>query len=243
MLRGVHHGYGAIRYANGDIYHGDWWKSRRHGLGTVYYHDGAAYIGRFTKDNRDGWGTNYWPNRRRKYEGEWNGDDPICGRWSTMTAKDFDILADNHLAWPPAVDAIIKDGYPQERVQVPFQGLRYPEMVYFARTVAMRDKRMEGVNIARMIARNEGKQVGSLRGEQMEALWHAFDELNPGYFRRTKLHFVHLRRLILLAHLDPDNQLGKELFRKFLESAIATNGLTFNNFMHIIQAFHEPVPV
>lgn len=34
MLKGVHHGRGAMRYANGDIYHGDWWKSRRHGLGA-----------------------------------------------------------------------------------------------------------------------------------------------------------------------------------------------------------------
>ena len=37
--------------------------------------------------------------------------------------------------------------------QIPFQGLRYPESVYFPRTCAMRHKRMEGVNIARMIAR------------------------------------------------------------------------------------------
>ncbi|KAG0561863.1 hypothetical protein KC19_9G098700 [Ceratodon purpureus] len=242
VLKGIHHGRGAMRYTNGDIYHGDWWKSRRHGLGAFYYHDGATYIGRFTKDNRDGWGTNYWPDRRRKYEGEWNGDDPICGRWSTMTAKDFDMLADNRLHWPPALEDIIKDGYPQEQVQVPFQGLRYPESVYFSRTCAMRHKRMEGVNIARMILRrNEGRQVGSLRAEQMEALWHAFDEINPGYYRRTKMHFIHLRRLILLARLDPDNEMGKVLFKKFLDSAIATNGLTFNNFMHIIQAFHEPV--
>jgi hypothetical protein len=84
-----------------------------------YYHDGATYIGRFTKDNRDGWGTNYWPDKRRKYEGEWNGDDPICGRWSTMTAKDFDMLAAHHLHWPPALEDVIKDGFPQEQEQVP----------------------------------------------------------------------------------------------------------------------------
>lgn len=243
MQQGVHHGYGAMRYANGDIYKGDWWKSRRHGLGTFYYSDGATYVGRFSKDNRDGWGTNFWPDRRRKYEGEWNGDDPICGRWSTMNAMDFQKLANHGLTWPPALDDIIKDGYPQERVQVPFQGLRYPESVYFARTCAMRSKRLEGVNVDRMIERNEGRQIGSLRAEQMEALWHAFDELNPGYYRRTRLHFIHLRRLILLARLDPDNEMGKKLFAKLLESAIATNGLTYNNFMHIIQGFHDPVPV
>lgn len=46
----------------------------------------------------------------------------------------------------------------------------------------------------------------------MEALWHAFDELNPGYYRRTRLHFMHLRRLILLARLDPDNELVTQTF-------------------------------
>lgn len=35
-----------------------------------------------------------------------------------MTAKDFDMLADNRLHWPPALEDIIKDGYPQAQVQV-----------------------------------------------------------------------------------------------------------------------------
>ena len=58
-----------------------------------------------------------------------------------------------------------------------------------------------------ILNQNGGNQVGSLRAEQMDALRHAFDELNPGYYRRTKLHLVHLRRLLLLARLDPDNQM------------------------------------
>lgn len=95
---------------------------------------------------------------------------------------DFQKLAAHGLTWPPALEAIIKDGYPQEQVQVPiphptfnatqdehcvcqfdtgyalgvqvpFQGLRYPESVYFTRTCTMRNKRLEGVNIDRMIER------------------------------------------------------------------------------------------
>ncbi|XP_024388738.1 uncharacterized protein [Physcomitrium patens] len=241
VLNGEHHGFGAMRFSNGDIYCGDWWKSRRHGLGKFFYCDGTIYFGRFVKDNRDGWGTNYWPDRRRKYEGEWNGDDPICGRWTTMTVMDFDSLANSDLGWPLAIKEMIKDGFPQEKVQVPFQGLRYPESVYFGKTSSMRNKRLEDMHEERVIEESGTKQVGSLRAEQMEALWHAFDELNPGYYRRTKLHFIHLRRLLLLARLNPDNEIGKELYAKLLQSAKETNGLSFNNLMHLMQSFHHPV--
>lgn len=53
----------------------------------------------------------------------------------------------------------------------------------------------------------------------MEALLHAFDEINPGYYRRTKMHFIHLRRLILLARLDPDN----EMVSNFVFFSLVTN--------------------
>lgn len=52
-----------------------------------------------------------------------------------------------------------------------------------------------------------GKQIGSLTTHQMDALWFAFDELAPSYYRRAKLHVVQLRRLLLLAHINPDGYL------------------------------------
>lgn len=55
---------------------------------------------------------------RRKYEGEWNGDDPICGRWSIMTAMDFELLINTGLPWTPACERMLRDGFPQEKVQV-----------------------------------------------------------------------------------------------------------------------------
>jgi hypothetical protein len=57
----------------------------------------------------------------------------------------------------------------------------------------------------------------------MEALWHAFDEINPGYYRRTKMHFTHLRRLILLARLDPDNEMVSNTRLRALVSLVAKN--------------------
>jgi hypothetical protein len=45
----------------------------------------------------------------------------------------------------------------------------------------------------------------------MEALWHGFDGLTQGYYRRSKLHAVMLRRFLLLATLDPDSEMVKLL--------------------------------
>jgi hypothetical protein len=84
-----------------------------------YYNDGRIYVGNWNKDNRDGWGTHYWPNKHRKYEGEWNGDHPLCGKWSTMTTIDFETLQNpNAPYWPTTYGENDVDGYPQESVEV-----------------------------------------------------------------------------------------------------------------------------
>ena len=33
---GRHHGFGELRYANGDIYKGQWFHGMRHGMGTYW---------------------------------------------------------------------------------------------------------------------------------------------------------------------------------------------------------------
>lgn len=81
-----------------------------------YYSDGECYIGNWMKDNRDGWGTQYWPTKARKYEGEWNGDDPLCGRWSTMTLADFDMIS-KRITWPTASLKLLQRGYPEEKIE------------------------------------------------------------------------------------------------------------------------------
>lgn len=44
VLNGEHHGFGAMRFSNGDIYCGDWWKSRRHGLGKFVSHNSKLLL-------------------------------------------------------------------------------------------------------------------------------------------------------------------------------------------------------
>ncbi|CAM6042331.1 unnamed protein product [Sphagnum compactum] len=236
---GEHHGKGAMRYNDGSVYDGQWCKSRRHGIGTFYYSDGECYIGNWMKDNRDGWGTQYWPTKARKYEGEWNGDDPLCGRWSTMTSADFDTIS-KRITWPTASLKLLQRGYPEEKIEVPFQGLHNPELCYYPRCCTIRTKQLEGVNLRKMLTKDGGKQIGSLTTHQMDALWFAFDELAPSYYRRAKLHVVQLRRLLLLAHINPDGNPGGKLLARLLLSAMQTNGLTFNNLIHLILTFHDP---
>ncbi|CAK9859596.1 unnamed protein product [Sphagnum jensenii] len=238
---GEHHGQGVMQYNNGSIYDGNWYESRKNGMGTFYYNDGRIYAGNWNKDNRDGWGTHYWPNKHRKYEGEWNGDHPLCGKWSTMTTIDFETLQNpNAPYWPTTYGENDVDGYPQENVEVPLLGLRNPELCFYPRCCTIRTKRPQQMDFGKMLKLNDWKHKQSLTEDQMEALWHGFDELTQGYYRRSKLHAVMLRRLLLLATMDPDSDMGVKLLAILLESAMQTNGLTFNNFIYHILAFQYP---
>jgi hypothetical protein len=40
-------GKGIMRYANGDIYEGDWLDHELHGYGTFTFSDGRKYIGEY----------------------------------------------------------------------------------------------------------------------------------------------------------------------------------------------------
>ncbi|KEG08471.1 hypothetical protein DQ04_07111010 [Trypanosoma grayi] len=50
------HGRGMMRYANGDVYNGDWASNRRHGQGRLVTDDGEVYEGQWSKDERHGYG-------------------------------------------------------------------------------------------------------------------------------------------------------------------------------------------
>jgi hypothetical protein len=87
----------------------------------------------------------------------------------------------------------------------------------------------------------------------MEALWHGFDELTQGYYRRSKLHAVMLRRLLLLATMDPDSDMVKLLFYlmnvylKCYSYFVNTNlihscgVLQIGNVYTIVQPMHVPM--
>ena len=50
-----------LRWANGDIYVGDWRQGRPHGHGE-FKHDarGSKYVGQFVKGQKSGFGTEYY---------------------------------------------------------------------------------------------------------------------------------------------------------------------------------------
>lgn len=56
------HGYGLMRYYNGDVYEGNWSSNRRHGHGKLLKADGEVYDGLWERDERHGYGTIQFPN-------------------------------------------------------------------------------------------------------------------------------------------------------------------------------------
>eukprot|EP00948_MAST-09A_sp_MAST-9A-sp1_P003568 g3568.t1 len=67
------------KYANGDIYDGEWVDGKRHGRGTMVYRDGSKYVGEYENGLFHGFGVMQWNTikqgklifRGRKYEGDW----------------------------------------------------------------------------------------------------------------------------------------------------------------------------
>ncbi|CAM6099753.1 unnamed protein product [Calypogeia fissa] len=239
---GERHGHGTMSYADGSIFDGEWEKGRKHGLGSCYYGDGGIFKGAYCKDNRDGWGIYYWPNKCRKYEGEWVGNDPVCGNATSISEEEYDALIETIPDWCELKSQLICP-LPQEQLLLPFQTLRNPELCYYPHVCARRQYRIDLRREAltdppdpKIIVEHKG----SLTPQQMQGLHLAFDKLSPGYYRRTMVNRVQIRRLILLARLDPDSEVGKLLFAKLMEATSQTVGLTYNNFMKTILSFQHP---
>ncbi|CCW70135.1 unnamed protein product [Phytomonas sp. Hart1] len=53
----LRHGFGMMRYYNGDVYQGNWVNNRRHGNGKFLKSDGEIYEGMWERDERHGAGT------------------------------------------------------------------------------------------------------------------------------------------------------------------------------------------
>lgn len=52
--RSKQHGYGKLSYVNGDVYEGDWEAGMRHGQGTYTYKDRSVYRGGYHRDMKQG---------------------------------------------------------------------------------------------------------------------------------------------------------------------------------------------
>ena len=72
-VEGQMHGRGVYRYANGDMYEGDWNDDYRHGRGVYRYADGAVYEGDWKDNKKHGQGV-YRFASGDVYEGDLEGD-------------------------------------------------------------------------------------------------------------------------------------------------------------------------
>lgn len=73
------HRKGRKRYANGDVYDGEFVDGKREGKGAIEYHTGNRYVGEFMDNMFHGFGTYVWAEfaedkvmiRSRRHEGHW----------------------------------------------------------------------------------------------------------------------------------------------------------------------------
>ncbi|AAZ12118.1 hypothetical protein, conserved [Trypanosoma brucei brucei TREU927] len=82
------HGRGRLECASGEVYDGEWLKDERHGGGKVSYVDGGEFKGMLVRGKRDGEGCMRYPNGD-EYFGNFS-NDKIEGR-GTMRYKNGDI--------------------------------------------------------------------------------------------------------------------------------------------------------
>ena len=70
---GHRHGQGTFRFANGNVYEGQYENDDMHGQGTLRYSDGDVYEGLWENDKKHGQGT-YRFASGNVYEGQWKSD-------------------------------------------------------------------------------------------------------------------------------------------------------------------------
>ena len=61
----------------GASYSGDWKRGLRHGFGSDKYADGGRYAGYFSSGNYNGFGTKYAADGSILYQGQWKDGKPL----------------------------------------------------------------------------------------------------------------------------------------------------------------------
>lgn len=80
-VNGKPHGYGVMRWPNGDVYSGYWKEGIRNGIGIYEFKSGSVYTGSFVDGKLTGQGVFHWPNGGGSYAGAFdNGKLSGLGR-------------------------------------------------------------------------------------------------------------------------------------------------------------------
>jgi hypothetical protein len=67
---------GTLRYANGDVYKGEFKDGVRNGFGKFRHSDGNYYEGEYQDDKKHGHGRQQRADGSLAYEGKWENDKP-----------------------------------------------------------------------------------------------------------------------------------------------------------------------
>ena len=73
----MRHGRGVYRYADGDVYEGDYKDNEMHGRGVYRYTSGAVYEGDWKDDKRHGQGVHRYADGSISHDGQWEADQPV----------------------------------------------------------------------------------------------------------------------------------------------------------------------
>ena len=94
----LRHGYGVMKYSNGNLFMGEWKDDCFDGFGEYMWSDGRKFKGSFKKDKMHGKGEVFWPDGR-KFEGEYQMD--------LAHGHGFVVLADGR-----TFEGEFRDGFP-----------------------------------------------------------------------------------------------------------------------------------
>lgn len=87
FVRGKENGHGAMSFANGESYEGNFDDGHMSGLGTFVYRDAGVYEGQFEKSKRHGHGRRVFANGD-EYDGDWE-DDRMHGHGKLTSIREL----------------------------------------------------------------------------------------------------------------------------------------------------------
>ena len=90
--RNIPHGQGEMKWANNDVYNGEWHFGKRNGSGTMKYSDGTKYTGEWKNNKKHGNGSMHYQNGKVA-KGKWVNDEST-GEFIMKWPHKDEILAD-----------------------------------------------------------------------------------------------------------------------------------------------------
>ncbi|MCO5582476.1 hypothetical protein L7F22_036372 [Adiantum nelumboides] len=233
-------GRGWMKYKDGSFYCGDWLRGRRHGIGLHYLKTGNYYHGAFCKDSQDGWGIFYWPSAKRRFEGEWVANQPHSGYYSPMEAGDLEFVGGMLLQFCPelSIRPLLEKASLKARKMSKLH-LQHPMLPIFNVILVLRALRT-GEHDPNALFKTQVGRKENLTASQLQMLKKLFEVMVPMVDNQAQLHITHLRRMLLLARIDPDIGQGEKLLGHLQMHMAGKESIGFDGLLLSILQFHHP---